>query len=160
MKHTIVSTLFSLLAAVPNWSPAATVLSYGDGSIQNTGGLIADILPTAFDATLNAAGLVIVVQYDSTVIGSDRICHVVAGVSRNPTGDATAHIPALRAVQTRVMRNDPQVEGDIRRQCTGEAIRGAIRALTNIPLSNLLSGATASVRDTPAKPVARLQMDI
>lgn len=159
MKRTTFTLLFPLLAAI-HQSNAATVLTYGDGSISNTGGLIADLLPARFDAALDAAGLVIVVQYDSTLIGLDRVCHVVAGVSSNPADDATARIPMVRAVQTRVVRNDPQAQDDVQRQCTGEAIRSAIRTLTNIPLPNLLPGTTASVRDAIAKPTAKPQIDI
>lgn len=133
--------------AVTSTAGAATVASYGDSSIANAGALISDLIPQDLDQVLDAAGLVIVLQYDSTIVAQDRICHAITGVSRHPESDSTAKMPAFRTVHTVVVRNTAADDITVQRQCTAEAIRGAVKTLTGIPIDVLLRGSKASVSD-------------
>lgn len=153
MKRFSAAFVLTLAASAAN---GVTVESYGDNAISNTADAVADLIPNDLGQVLDAADLVIVVEYDSTVLGADRICHAVAGVSRRPEGDATARVPALRAVQTLLKRNVVPEDVELKRQCTVDAVRGAVKSLSGFPVDVLIRGSKASVsgpaHPQPAKP--------
>lgn len=145
MKHIAVSLALSCLVTT-SAVHGATIAAYGDNTI-NPSDLVADLISQDFSQVLDTAGLVVVVQYDTTMLGSDRVCHAVTGVSRRPDPDVTARVPALRATHTTLMRNVSAEDAASQRRCMTEAVRGAIKILTGIPIDVLLQGSKASVSD-------------
>ncbi|WP_426393947.1 hypothetical protein ACN9M1_09810 [Ralstonia sp. R-29] len=144
MNRIAVTVLLNLLIA--STSHGASVAAYGDSSI-NAGEVIADLISTDFSQVLDTSGLVVVVQYDSTMLGADRVCHAITGLSRRPEPDVTAQVPAFRATHTTLMRNVSAEDGASQRTCMVEAVRGAVKTLTGIPIDVLLRGSKASVSD-------------
>lgn len=144
MKRFVVSLILSFFTS--SAVHGASVAAYGDNTI-NAGDVIADLISPDFSQVLETAGLVVVVQYDSMVLGSDRVCHALTGVSRRPEPDTTARVPALRAAHTTLMRNVAAEDAASQRKCMTEALRGAVRILTGIPIDVLLRGSKASVSD-------------
>ncbi|MGC8213134.1 hypothetical protein [Ralstonia pseudosolanacearum] len=154
MKRFAAALVLTLAAGA---SSGITVASYGDNSIANTADTVADLVPNDLGQVLDAADLVIVVEYDSTALGSDLVCHATAGISRRPEGDSTARVSALRAVHTVLKRNVVPGDAASKGKCTVEAVRAAVKTLTDFPVEVLLRGSKASVvdrsRQQPVKPV-------
>ncbi|NKA72576.1 hypothetical protein GO285_01451 [Ralstonia solanacearum] len=154
MKRIAAALVLTLAAGA---SSGITVASYGDNSIPNTADTVSDLVPNDLGQVLDAADLVIVVEYDSTALGSDLVCHATAGISRRPEDDSTARVPALRAVHTVLKRNVMPDDAAYKGKCTVEAVRAAVKTLTEFPVDVLLRGSKASVADRsrrqqPVKP--------
>lgn len=153
MKQFVAALILMLAAGA---SSGITVASYGDNSIANTADTVADLVPNDLGRVLDAADLVIVVEYDSTALGSGLVCHATAGISRRPEGDSTARVPALRAVHTVLKGNVVPDDATSKGMCTVEAVRAAVKTLTEFPVEVLLRGSKASVADRsrrqPIKP--------
>lgn len=135
------------LALTAGAASGITVASYGDDSIPNTADAVADLVPADLGQVLDAAGLVIVVEYDSTPLGSDLVCHATAGISLRPEGESTARVPALRSVHTALERNVAPGDAATKRKCMVDAVRSAVKTLTGFPIDVLLRGSKASVSD-------------
>lgn len=144
MKRFAAALVLTLTAGA---SSGITVASYGDNSIPNTADAVADLVPNDLGQVLDAADLVIVVEYDSTALGPDFVCHATAGISRRPESDSTARVPALRAVHTVLERNVVPDDAATKRKCTVDAVRAAVKTLTGFPVDVLLRGSKASVAD-------------
>ncbi|MDO3615332.1 hypothetical protein Q3O97_05700 [Ralstonia pseudosolanacearum] len=152
MKRFAAALVLTLAAGA---SRGITVASYGDNSIANTADTVADLVPNDLGQVLDAADLVLVVEYDSTALGSDLVCHAMAGISRRPEGDSTARVPALRAVHTVLKRNVVLDEASSKGKCTVEAVRAAVKTLTEFPVEVLLRSSKASVADRSRRPPAK-----
>lgn len=144
MKRFAAALVLTLAAGA---SRGITVASYGDNSIANTADTVADLVPNDLGQVLDAADLVIVVEYDSTALGADLVCHATAGISRRPEDDSTARVPALRVVHTVLKRNVVPDDAASKGKCTVEAVRAAVKTLTEFPVDILLRGSKASVAD-------------